>query len=689
MTDEVLRKKGILKLLQIKDSDIRIKTLKQGVQAVDKGLHAGGALSSIIPLTALYYGGIMKYSAENPTAEGQDLFVLSKGHAVAAMASIYADIGYFPESVLENSRSAASILNGHPGPILPGVHISTGPLGQGCCVAQGYALAGAEDDSFDVFTLLGDGELQEGIVWESVMYASSKRLDNLCYIIDQNHGQLDRHDKTILPMEGIEAQFSSFGWKVVSVDGMQYEPVFDALKDFKESQRNGKPTVIICNTEKGWGGFSQFLSKHKVTVSPALAEQEIKLQQKRRERREASFAKMLTENTDSKQIVSYWKAAADTMKLSFDEKTGKVTGAGGRTVCRPAEKRDKTIAYAAEKLPVIDMQKQYGASDVVKEAMKVFAEDERVVSVDSDLASTSGLQDGVGYVDKNRALNVGIAEANMMNISEAYASLGYNTWISTFCPFFDLKVLRRIAVGQQERLEAIEQEDSWLAEGHGLDITMLATAPNFETKTNGATHMGNDDIKIINEVAHVKIIDVSCPQQLLNAMKWIMQGGRGLVYLRIMRSPSAVLYGPDTEFDYGRGYWLKCREDSAAVIVSSGRGVHEALKAAALLESEYGIEADVIDMPSVDENLMEELYNSGKTVVFAEQNNGYLWAEFRKRMFDKEKNGAGCFLSLNTADDFGRPQYVHSATYDGLIAQFNLHAEGLAAETAGAVKGKN
>ena len=105
-------------------------------------------------------------------------------------------------------------------------------------------------------------------------------------------------------------------------------------------------------------------------------------------------------------------------------------------------------------------------------------------------------------VDQTRALNVGVAEANMMGIGEAFAILGRQTWISTFCPFFDWKVMRRIAVGHQERLEAIEAPDGWLSDGHGLDLTMLATAANFETRTNGATHMGNDDCTIFDGMAH-------------------------------------------------------------------------------------------------------------------------------------------------------------------------------------------
>jgi transketolase N-terminal domain/subunit len=135
-------RRGILKLLAIKDSDVRLLTLEQCRYAVDQGLHAGGAFSAVVPLVALYYGGFIDIDVEDPTRVGQDTFVLSKGHAVAALASIFAEFGYFERGVLHNSRSYTSILNGHPGPILTGVSIATGPMGQGFGVAQGYAIAG-------------------------------------------------------------------------------------------------------------------------------------------------------------------------------------------------------------------------------------------------------------------------------------------------------------------------------------------------------------------------------------------------------------------------------------------------------------------------------------------------------------------------------------------------------------------
>ena len=154
---EVVRS-GLLKLLAVKDSDVRQLILEQCRDAVDKSLHAGGALSATIPLVALYYGGFLRLDVRDPTRRGQDMFVLSKGHAVAALAAIYAELGYFDRAHLANSRSYRSILNGHPGPILPGVAVATGPMGQGLGVAQGFAIAGRTSPRYDVYTLTGDGD---------------------------------------------------------------------------------------------------------------------------------------------------------------------------------------------------------------------------------------------------------------------------------------------------------------------------------------------------------------------------------------------------------------------------------------------------------------------------------------------------------------------------------------------------
>lgn len=678
-TREYVVRKGVLKLLEIKDSDIRIVTLEQCRDAVDKGIHIGGAFSSVIPLVSLFYGGIIQVDIADPTRPGQDMFVLSKGHAVASMASIYADLGYFDGAVLKNSRSQNSILNGHPGPILPGVHISTGPLGQGMGVAQGFALRGRTSPNFDVFCLTGDGELQEGPIWEAAMFSSHKKLDNLCVLVDKNSGQLDTHTQLVFPLTELAQKFTAFGWRVFEVDGTQYGPVVEALRTFRYAPRDGRPTLIICRTTKGYGGFSNFMVKHKVVIDDALMDQELALQQHRRDNRIAELRELLAGlNDETAREELHAAARGMNLDINIDDAGNGVTSLPISVKTRRVPVRQKRIQYDVGRLPQLDPSQTYSCSDVIAEAMRVFARDPRVVSVDADLASTSGLEAGVGRVDAERALNVGVAEANMMCIGEAFAALGCNAWVSTFCPFFDWKVLRRIAVGYQERLEAIAREDGWLSEGHGLDLTFVATAPNFETKTNGATHMGNDDIQVFDGIAHLNIIDTCCPNQVLGVMKWIMEGNKGLVYLRIMRAPSGVIYNNGVTFEFGKGTVLRESADDQAVIISSGRGVHEALAAAELLEQRH-IMAGVVDMPSIDTRLLLDLYASGKQIIIAEQNNGYIWSEYRKALFQAvDAIDTTRLLPINTLDRNGKAQFIHSATYFQLLHQFGLAPEQLA-----------
>lgn len=190
--------------------------------------------------------------------------------------------------------------------------------------------------------------------------------------------------------------------------------------------------------------------------------------------------------------------------------------------------------------------------------------------------------------------------------------------------------------------------------------------------------MGNDDITVYDGIAHLKIVDVSCPSQLLGIMKWIMAGNRGLVYLRVMRAASGVLYDDDFEFEFGRGYRPLSESNGAAVIVSSGRGVHEAIAAAGEC-AKHGLRIGVVDMPSIDERLLLELYDSGKLLCFAEQNNGYIWRNFQTALFRRGSPiSPDRAFSVNTLDGDGKARFIHSGTYNQLLTAFGLAPSQLA-----------
>jgi transketolase C-terminal domain/subunit len=183
--------------------------------------------------------------------------------------------------------------------------------------------------------------------------------------------------------------------------------------------------------------------------------------------------------------------------------------------------------------------------------------------------------------------------------------------------------------------------------------------------------MGNDDAMLLNEAAHIKIINVSCPQQLLGVMRWIMAGNRGIIYMRILRAPSHVIYEAGFVFEFGKSYTIKNSGKSDAFIVTSGRGVYEAIEATGILNLN-GLSVDVVDMPSIDEKAIIELYRSGKPVFIIEQNNGYIWTNMRKILFANELNiNTQQLIPINTTNN-GELHYIHSGTYPELVAHYGL-----------------
>ncbi|MFU7516568.1 transketolase [Clostridium sp. HCS.1] len=214
--------------------------------------HPGGSLSAADILTTLYFGE-MNIDPKNPKDENRDRFVLSKGHAAPVLYSVLARRGYFPVEELNTLRKINSRLQGHPSmKCLPGVDMSTGSLGQGISVSVGMALAGKMDKKdYRVYTLLGDGELEEGQVWEAAMSAAHYKLDNLTAFVDFNGLQIDGDITKVMNPSPIDKKFEDFGWNVLVIDGHNIEEIQDAIEQGRNVK--GKPTVIVCKTVKGKG----------------------------------------------------------------------------------------------------------------------------------------------------------------------------------------------------------------------------------------------------------------------------------------------------------------------------------------------------------------------------------------------------------------------------------------------------
>ena len=227
------------------------KDIVTAVHSAKSG-HPGGSLSSADIFTYLYFEE-MNVDPANPKWEDRDRFVLSKGHVAPGLYSTLAEKGYFPKEDLKTLRHTGSYLQGHPDmKHIPGIDMSSGSLGQGVSVAVGMAAAGKYDKKdYRVYTLTGDGEIQEGQIWEAAMWASHRKLDNLVVIVDNNNLQIDGSVEDVCSPYPIDKKFEAFNFHVINIDGNDFDQIRAAFKEARETK--GMPTAIIAKTVKGKG----------------------------------------------------------------------------------------------------------------------------------------------------------------------------------------------------------------------------------------------------------------------------------------------------------------------------------------------------------------------------------------------------------------------------------------------------
>ena len=236
--------------LEKKAKEIRKGIIEEVYQA--QSGHPGGSLSITDILTVLYFKE-MNIDPKNPNWEDRDRFVLSKGHCSPALYATLANRGFFNIEELKTFRNINSNLQGHPDrKHIPGVDMTTGSLGQGLSAANGMAISAKLDNkSYRVYCILGDGEIEEGQVWEAAMTANKYHLDNLCVIVDNNSLQIDGKVEEVMSPYPIDKKFESFGFNVIQIDGHNFDEIEEAIENSKKCK--GKPTVIIAKTIKGKG----------------------------------------------------------------------------------------------------------------------------------------------------------------------------------------------------------------------------------------------------------------------------------------------------------------------------------------------------------------------------------------------------------------------------------------------------
>lgn len=242
--------------------DLALKMRREIVEAVNRAGcgHPGGSLSAVEILTVLY-GYKMRHKSDQPDWEDRDRLIISKGHCSPVAYVALANFGYFPKEELQGYRTFGSRLQGHVHTKVPGIEFNTGSLGHGLSVVNGMAIAAKLlKKDINTYCLMGDGEIQEGSVWEAAMTSAHHKLDNVCAIVDYNKVQENGPVNEIKNLEPLTSKWDSFGWNVIEVDGHDFHELMSALDEFESMK--GRPTVIIANTLKG-KGVSFMEGKHQ------------------------------------------------------------------------------------------------------------------------------------------------------------------------------------------------------------------------------------------------------------------------------------------------------------------------------------------------------------------------------------------------------------------------------------------
>jgi transketolase len=235
--------------LQAKAKEIRRDIIAMLCRACSG--HPGGSLSSTDVITALYFA-VLRYDPKNPHWEDRDRFHMSKGHCCPLWYAVLAHAGYFPKEKLLTLRKLGAMLQGHPDRRTPGIEAASGSLGQGLSIALGMALAGKLDKKgYRVYCLLGDGEIQEGNIWEAAMAAGHYHCDNICAILDYNGMQIDGKTNDVMTLEPVADKWRAFGWNTIEIDGHDMKAILAAYE--QAAAVKGKPSIIIARTTKGKG----------------------------------------------------------------------------------------------------------------------------------------------------------------------------------------------------------------------------------------------------------------------------------------------------------------------------------------------------------------------------------------------------------------------------------------------------
>jgi transketolase len=563
--------------------------------------HPGGTLS-IMDIVAALYLRVLNHDPSDATWPERDRVFWSTGHKAPALYIALGKAGYFPLEDTVLLRQLGSRFEGHPNWLeLPGVEISSGSLGQGLGVSVGNALAGRLlGRPYRVYCIMGDGEQQEGSVWEAAMAAGHYKLDNLCAIIDKNDLQIDGWVRDVMDVDPLAAKYRAFNWNVLEIDGHDMEMILGAFEDARAS--HGLPTLIIAYTVKGKGVSFMENQAGWHGVAP------------NREQFEKAMLELATPSVPRPRLEALLARAA--------ENGAQVTRKTRDTL--PAFRRD--YWWNAGSTMKVDMDAtRVGFGRGLEKA----GADERVVTLHADISASIRITDFEAKHPerRHRVFSVGIAEQNMMEVAAGLAKEGLIPVTGTYGVF---------ASGR-----CWDQIRTTICYSN-LNVKIAGAHGGVSVGQDGATHQALEEFSLMSILPNMHVLAPCDALETERATLFSLLDLIGPAYLRFAREATPVVTTPLTPFRYGVANVIRYRgekprfldafetflstdytgEDEGASIIACGPMVPEAMRAAWLLKEEYGLETRVVNMHTVkplDAKALVQAAEQTRLIVTAEE----------------------------------------------------------------------
>ena len=538
--------------------------------------HPGGSLSATDFLTALYFR-IARHDPNAPKWAGRDRIFFSKAHITPAIYSVMALSGYFPEDDLVGFRKLGSPLQGHPNWLeLPGIEMSGGSLGQGFSIAAGCALnAKIYNEPYRVYVIMGDGEQQEGSIWEAAESSAHYCLDNLVGIVDKNGLQIDGKVCDVMKIDPLADRYRAFGWHVIEIDGHDMARILAAFEEARTVK--GKPTVIIMDTvkgkgvsfmenEPGWHGRAPKLEEglkalRELGADMAWADRLLKMSNEMAERIAVQYgSKMPNEKRP------FWWNSQDTMRVEM-----RATRMGFGDALEKAGEDPRVVAFGADISDSICMSQFYKPRHIER---------------------------------KTRWISVGIAEANMTTMAAGLAKEGKIPVIGSYGVF---------TTGRNW-----DQLRTTVCYGN-LNVKIAVAHGGISVGPDGATHQSLEDITITAILPNMQVTVPADAVETAKMTEHILLKVNGPCCIRFAREATPIISRPGTPFEYGKANVIRFRkeaekfidafetvvadryasENEDATIIACGPEVPEAMRAAYILKKAHGIETRVLNVHTV------------------------------------------------------------------------------------------